>query len=460
MVGPASSQAFLRQIAPENAAPPDSRYPGQPGETIDRWHLLSCSEEVHIGRDPRCAIVVEASQHRAVSRHHAVVRPVASTWELCDLNSANGTYLNGDRLWGCRMLGRGDRIQLGQSGPVFVFEYRESTDVGPGRLTERLTGHVGTRSVTPPPQPVTFTQLFPILSTGQDLAHKAYLIPGSVTVLVVVSLFLTVGEPQQFNPLLASYLGAAGYYFVYRLCGKHKPWWLLVGTAAFTFALLNSPLLTLFIWFFRGVLPGQLPQPHETLGPLALFGRMFLGAGLMEELIKAIPVLGVLLLGRFVSPRWQSQVGIREPLDGILLGAASAVGFTLLETLGQYVPNVTHVNALEVGLSNAQLAGLQLLIPRLLGSIAGHMAYSGYLGYFIGLSVLVPHHRWRILIVGYGTAALLHALWNVMGSYSAFLLVLVGVLSYAFLVAAILKARALSPTRAQNFATRFSQDPP
>jgi RsiW-degrading membrane proteinase PrsW (M82 family) len=34
-------------------------------------------------------------------------------------------------------------------------------------------------------------------------------------------------------------------------------------------------------------------------------------------------------------------------------------------------------------------------------------------------------------------------------------LVVVGVLSYAFLMAAILKARALSPTRSQNFATRF-----
>jgi RsiW-degrading membrane proteinase PrsW (M82 family) len=34
-------------------------------------------------------------------------------------------------------------------------------------------------------------------------------------------------------------------------------------------------------------------------------------------------------------------------------------------------------------------------------------------------------------------------------------LVLIGVISYAFLMAAILKARVLSPTRSQNFATRF-----
>jgi len=53
-----------------------------------------------------------------------------------------------------------------------------------------------------------------------------------------------------------------------------------------------------------------------------------------------------------------------------------------------------------------------LLIPRILGSAAGHMAYSGYLGYFIGLSALKPRKRWPILGVGYFSASALHALWN------------------------------------------------
>ncbi|MGL5511343.1 MAG: PrsW family glutamic-type intramembrane protease, partial [Microcoleaceae cyanobacterium] len=64
--------------------------------------------------------------------------------------------------------------------------------------------------------------------------------------------------------------------------------------------------------------------------------------------------------------------------------------------------------------------------------------------------------RWLILVVGYLTASLLHALWNTAGLFSVFLLALVGVISYAFLVAAILKARAISPTREENFATRMS----
>jgi RsiW-degrading membrane proteinase PrsW (M82 family) len=183
---------------------------------------------------------------------------------------------------------------------------------------------------------------------------------------------------------------------------------------------------------------------------------MFFGAGLMEELLKSLPLFGAILVSKRLKLPWREKIGIYEPLDGILLGTSSAVGFTLLETLGQYVPDIVHNATLQVGEGNSQLLGLQLLIPRILGSVSGHMAYSGYLGYFIGLSVLKPSKRWSILIIGYLTASLLHALWNSTGYYSVVLLALVGIISYAFLAAAILKARALSPTRSQNFATRVA----
>jgi RsiW-degrading membrane proteinase PrsW (M82 family) len=299
---------------------------------------------------------------------------------------------------------------------------------------------------------VSLTQLFPIFSTGQDLTRKAYLLPGGITVTFVVLMFLAVGQPLVFNLLLAAYLSGAAYYFIYQLCGKRKPWWVLVGAAAITILLLITPALNLFIFVFRQVLPGNLSSSNEPF-PVVLV-KMFFGAGLMEELIKAVPILLAYWLGRQLRPPLREQVGVWEPLDGILLGAASAVGFTLVETLGQYLPDIYH-SRLGAGEGAAQLASLQLLIPRVLGSVAGHMAYSGYLGYFIGLSVLRPRKRWVILGVGYLTASLLHTLWNASGLLSPVLLAVVGVVSYAFLGAAILKARELSPNRSQNFATRF-----
>ena len=154
----------------------------------------------------------------------------------------------------------------------------------------------------------------------------------------------------------------------------------------------------------------------------------------MEELLKALPIAAAYLIGKQLSPPWRERVGIWEPLDGILLGTASAVGFTLLETLGQYVPQITQYVTQQSGEGAGLLAGFQLLIPRILGSLPGHMAYSGYLGYFIGLAVLKPAKSWQILLVGYLTASGLHALWNATGAINGLLLVVVGAVSYAFLI--------------------------
>jgi RsiW-degrading membrane proteinase PrsW (M82 family) len=392
---------------------------------------------VVLGREPGCQIVLCSDRHGIVSRRHAEIRFATvqsqAGWWLCDMNSANGTYLNETRCEGCARLRSGDRITLGKAGPEFIFEQRGLPDL-------RNLAVV----VTPTTTHITLSQLFPIFASDLDLRRKALLIPGGISVAFVVALFTAVGNPVLFNGILAAALAIAGYYVVYRLCGKHKPWWILVGTALFTALLIRSPVLLAFSFVFREVLPGSITTSSNTLAFPVQLVQMFFGAGLMEELLKAIPLLIILL----VSSRWRrrsaSEWGIVEPLDGILLGAASAIGFTMFETLGQYVPATTD-----------QLEGLQVLIPRLLGAISGHMAYSGYFGYFIGLAALRPNERWLILGLGYLTAAGLHALWNVMGNVSPLLLAIVGILSYAFLATAIIKARSLSPDRANNFATRL-----
>ncbi|MDY6782346.1 MAG: PrsW family glutamic-type intramembrane protease [Cyanobacteriota bacterium] len=411
---------------------------GETSSTLPPY-VLSESQEIFLGREPSCNIVLDPYVYTGVSRRHVVLRLQPQGWEACDLGSANGTYINRQRLHHCQTLQPGDRISLGKNGPEFIFEVK-----APFSSFQ--------------PDSVTFTQLFPILSTGQDLVHKAFLVPAIVTVVFVVLMFATVGQPAAFNVLFAAYLAGAAYYWVYRLCGKAKPWWVLASVGLMTAGIIVSPLLLVFTFFFRDILPGQIPTEGEIVYFPSLLVRMFFGAGLMEELLKALPILAAVVLGRtFKRPEMRDRLGVTEPLDGILLGAASAVGFTLIETLGQYVPTIIHNTALQSGEGLGQLLGLQLLIPRVLGSVAGHMAYSGYFGYFIGLSILKPRKCFQILGVGYLTAALLHALWNATGYYSSLLLAGVGAVSYAFLAAAILKARMLSPTRSRNFATRLSR---
>jgi len=415
---------------------------------------LDNTAEVFIGRDPNCQIVLDGNFYGMVSRRHAVIRPSRSpdgkmSFVVCDLNSANGTYLNGKRLQGCQELQGSDRVTLGSDGPEFIFQSQLAPQTPP-------VTPISTTSAIPSSETSIF-DLLPIFSPEiiQNLTRKAYLIPGIVTVIFVVLMFVTVGEPKLNQLLVATYIGVGAYYFIYRLCGKHKPWWLPVVASLACMLLLITPVFHVFVFVFRQVLPGGVPDARTSVPLPILFINFFFGAGLLEELLKALPVIIAYFIGRRLSSPARERIGVWEPLDGILLGSASALGFTLLETLGQYVPQITANVATEYGGGAGALVGLQLLIPRILGSVAGHMAWSGWFGYCIGLSVLKPTRRWRTLAVGYISAAAIHALWNTTASVSPLLLVVVGVLSYAFLTAAILKARTLSPTRKQNFATRF-----
>jgi RsiW-degrading membrane proteinase PrsW (M82 family) len=420
---------------------------------------LTAGQPLVIGREAGCQVVVNERLYPGVSRRHAEIRPDlrpgSSGWQVCDMNSSNGTYLNGQRISGCGPLKVGDRVRLDTEGPEFIFSAVMTSQFDTGNATPQAgdgAGGFGSNQSSV----IGLAQLFPVFAaTKGDLFQKAALIPGVLTVALVIALFATIGAPALFNFFLALYIGGMGFYFIYRTCGKSKPWWVLFGSGLGTILLLViPPFLWLFILVFRGILPGNVPDGDPPIFPI-LFINMFFGAGLMEELLKALPIFGFMIWGNLLRSPARERIGVREPLDGILLGAASALGFTLIETLGQYVPETVQQVAQEAGRGTGELVGLQLLIPRVLGSVAGHMAYSGYLGYFIGLSALKPKKRWPILGIGYLTSAILHALWNSVGSFGNIVQALIGVVSYIFLMAAILQARKLSPTRAQNFATRI-----
>lgn len=73
---------------------------------------------ISIGRAPGSDLLFHARDDSTVSRHHAVVRYHDIGFELTDVRSVNGTYINGertDRIW----LKNGDVIRLGKHGPEF-----------------------------------------------------------------------------------------------------------------------------------------------------------------------------------------------------------------------------------------------------------------------------------------------------------------------------------------------------
>lgn len=81
---------------------------------------LDRSFPLTIGRDAANQLCL--AQEPGLSRHHAELRPsAAGQWLVCDLGSSNGTFVEGERLNGCRLLAPGDRIRLGRRGPWLQF---------------------------------------------------------------------------------------------------------------------------------------------------------------------------------------------------------------------------------------------------------------------------------------------------------------------------------------------------
>jgi FHA domain len=73
-----------------------------------------------IGTDRRCDFVI---QHPQVSRNHARIEKSKDMWEIQDLGSTNGTYVNGIRVVGKVSLFPGDLISL--AGISFRFHVKQ-----------------------------------------------------------------------------------------------------------------------------------------------------------------------------------------------------------------------------------------------------------------------------------------------------------------------------------------------
>jgi hypothetical protein len=73
---------------------------------------------VRIGRDPEGELVFQGEACQCVSWNHACIELTTGGAFLSDLGSSNGTFVNDQRLAGRVPLRTGDRIRMGQTGPL------------------------------------------------------------------------------------------------------------------------------------------------------------------------------------------------------------------------------------------------------------------------------------------------------------------------------------------------------
>ncbi len=86
---------------------------------------VAVQQELIVGRDAAAHIRFDAERDDLVSRQHSKI--IQNPWDpsgfqLVDLQSRNGTFLNHKRVYGSERLSHRDVIQLGAGGPEFRFE--------------------------------------------------------------------------------------------------------------------------------------------------------------------------------------------------------------------------------------------------------------------------------------------------------------------------------------------------
>ncbi len=79
-------------------------------------------ERVTVGKATTTDVVIGSD--RAVSRLHAVLERLGGDWCIRDLGSRNGTFVNGERVFGERPLRSGDEIRVGRTRLVYRTDER------------------------------------------------------------------------------------------------------------------------------------------------------------------------------------------------------------------------------------------------------------------------------------------------------------------------------------------------
>ncbi len=113
--------------------------------TVEIWTLEGVRRmgltggRLTVGKGPGNDIVLSDAR---VSRLHASLEKFAEGWCVNDLGSSNGTFVNGDRIWGARRLRHGDEIRVGQTRLLFrstddAVAPRTETEDAPPTLTAR-----------------------------------------------------------------------------------------------------------------------------------------------------------------------------------------------------------------------------------------------------------------------------------------------------------------------------------
>jgi len=169
----------------------------------------------------------------------------------------------------------------------------------------------------------------------------------------------------------------------------------------------SEPLGLLVATFLLGVLTANfaailnsVAQPY--FGPIGFLGTVlffFLIVGPVEETVKLLAV-------RLYA---YSHDSFDSVLDGAVYGAMAGLGFAFIEN-ALYISRGVGGTELDLGLGLIGIGGGITFSRALAGP--GHVIYSAFAGYYLGLAKFNPENRGPIVVKGLIIAALIHATYN------------------------------------------------
>lgn len=382
--------------------------------------------ELTLGRDEACRIRFEPGEG-GVSRRHAVVKAELGGFRLIDQRSANGSFVNQERVDGA-WLNDGDLVELGAGGP---------------RLRVRVEGEAAGAAVTAEQPVVAATQSRRALLAESTLFDPARHAPrggakpqaGTGLLGIAVILLLTAGGVGlgllaalmtvfELGPgvalagVIVAFLPVPVYLGIWLWLDRYdpEPSWALggaflwgAGAATFVSAIIN----TVF---------GQVVKEATGNAGLANFLSASISAPFVEEAAKGLAVLLI-----YLALRRQFD-GV---LDGIVYAGVVALGFAAVENVLYYGRSLREGGA-------GQMAFV-FFLRGILGPF-GHAVYTSMTGIGCGIARQSHNTLVRLVapVVGYFAAVFLHSLWNTMaglaGGIGAFLLLYLVVWAPLFLV--------------------------
>ncbi|ELZ30622.1 hypothetical protein C465_14841 [Halorubrum distributum JCM 9100] len=185
-------------------------------------------------------------------------------------------------------------------------------------------------------------------------------------------------------------LGLAAYVYVSDVTTA-EPLSLLVATF----------LLSILTATFAAILNSVLQPYFRPFGFLGLVLFFFVVVGPIEESVKLLAVR----LYAYTDDRFDAVI------DGAVYGAIAGLGFVVIENFVYIAQNVDMAE-LTVGIA-ALGAGDGIAALRALAG-PGHVVYSAFAGYYLGLAKFNPGNRGPIIVKGLVLAAAIHALYNTL----------------------------------------------